>query len=399
MKITLLTNLYPPFVRGGADFLSHHLALELKQQGHEVSVVTSVPWRSVKRLRPQRQAEDGIRVYRFYPLNLYHYLSAARMPYALRLVWQFINLFNIFAAGTVIRVLRREQPDLVVSANLMGLSFLLPRALAKLGLQHLHVLHDVQLLHPSGLFLWGERRGGAASSMYQAATRWLFAPVGTVVSPSAWLMHEHTQRGFFKQAHQLVCPNPVPPAQATPQLKTTKPPLKLVYVGQLEAHKGIVWLLQALQGYPRQDFELHLYALGQKPKLALVRELAAHDNRIKLHDIVSQAEIDTAYAAAHLTLVPSLCYENSPLAIPVSFAAGTPVLAANIGGIPELIHEGETGWLFSPGDSADFLEKLTWCLDNPGRLLEAGLKGSRAFAGRTLEHYTRELLGLVGHRQ
>lgn len=394
MKIAILTNLYPPFVRGGADFLTHHLAQELARQGHQVSVVTSVPWRSVKKFAPELREEGGVRVYRFYPLNLYHYLSAARVPYPLRFVWQAVNLWNVPAARTVVRILRREQPDLVVSANLMGLSFLLPRAVAKLGLKHVHVLHDVQLLHPSGLFRWGQRPGGALSALYQSATRALFAPVGVVVSPSQWLLEEHERRGFFRPARGLVLPNPVPLAQAEPATKHGRAPFRLVYVGQLEEHKGIVWLLQALQGYGRQDFELHVYALGQKPKLALIRELVARDQRLKLHDIVSQAEIDAAYAGAHLTLVPSLCYENSPLAIPVSFAAGTPVLAARIGGIPELVHEGTTGWLFTPGDAADLLRQLTWCLDNPGAMLQAGLTASRAFADRTLEAYAKQLLAL-----
>jgi glycosyltransferase involved in cell wall biosynthesis len=57
-------------------------------------------------------------------------------------------------------------------------------------------------------------------------------------------------------------------------------------------------------------------------------------------------------AAADLTVIPSLWYENSPMVIYESLLAGTPVLGAEIGGIPELIDPGKTGYLFAPGDPA-----------------------------------------------
>lgn len=395
MKIALLTNLYPPYVRGGAEYLMHELVRELTRQGHRVVVVTSVPRRSLKRLTPEQRVEDGVTIYRFYPLNLYHYLTAERVPYPLRLVWQIINLFNWPAARTVMRILQREQPELVVSSNLMGLSFLLPRAVAKLGFKHVHVLHDVQLLHPSGLFRWDKGRGGLVAALYRSLTRRLFAPVGAVVSPSRWLLAEHTAHGFFRHSRQEVLRNPVLPTDVAPGLKTTKPPLQLLYVGQLEEHKGVLWLLATLDKLPRQDFALHIYALGQKPNVQQVKDLVSHDSRFVLHDLPSQREIDEAYGAAHLVLVPSLCYENSPIAIPRAFAAGTPVLATNLGGIPELVRVGETGWLHAPGDSRDLISKLNWCLDNPGSLLQAGLAASREFEDRTLERYAKELLALA----
>jgi len=394
MIVAILTNLYPPYVRGGAEYLTHQLGLELVRQGHQVCVVTGVPWKSVRKFSPELREEGGVKVYRFFPLNFYHYLQASHAPYPLRFLWQLVNLANVPVARSVATVLKHEQPDLVISANLMGLSFLLPRTIAKLGLKHIHVLHDVQLLHPSGLFRWGKRRGGLVAWCYRALTRWLFKSVTTVVSPSRWLMDEHVNKGFFPKANHVVLPNPAPQPLAIPGTKTTKLPLRLLYVGQLEEHKGILWLLATLDKLPRQDFILHIFALGQKPKLKLVRELALRDNRFVLHDLPSQEEIDQAYAASHLTIVPSLCYENSPIAIPTSFRAQTPVLAANLGGIPELIIEGETGWLFAPGDSRDLVTKLSWCFDHPGKLLEAGLKASRVFADRTLEHYAKMLVDM-----
>lgn len=416
MRVAVVTNLYPPFVRGGAEYLASQVVQELHRQGHQVVVVTSAPWRSLKSYKPQLREESGVRVWRFYPLNIYHYLNARFIPYPIRFIWQVINLWNWSAAHTVIKILHSEQPEVVVSFNLMGLSYLLPRALAKAGFKEIHTLHDVQLLHPSGLFLWSGSGKQAAvsrtgalraalvrrgkkwltipSRLYQLATRRLFRPVPVVVSPSQWLLDEHQKRRFFQQSKAVVLPNPVPPVTITPTTKTTQKPLKLAYVGQFEKHKGVLWLAEVMRSLPRHDFVLQLLPLGQKPRTKELKKILGNDVRFVIHDIVTQADIDHATEQSHLILVPSLCYENSPTAIVKALAAGTPVLASRLGGIPELVDEGVTGWLFTPGDNENFTARLNWCLDHPHELLQAGLQGSRAFAGRTLEQYVKQLIQL-----
>ncbi|KKS79536.1 MAG: Glycosyltransferase [Parcubacteria group bacterium GW2011_GWD1_42_9] len=394
MKILFLTNLYPPYVRGGAEYLGTQVVEELVRQGHQVAVVTSVPWRSVKKLKPELREEGGVEVYRFYPLNLYHYLTASKLLYPVRFLWQLINLWNPHTSHVIKKIVQQFKPELAISFNLMGLGFNVPRVLAVLKISHIHVLHDVQLLHPSGLFMWGESHRTLPMKIYQAITSWLFAPVKTVVSPSSWLLQEHIRAGLFTKAEQKVLPNPVPPFLALAHTKTTEAPLQLLFVGQFEIHKGVFWLVETIkQELKQRNFVLHLVALGQKPRVAELKALVAEDKRFVIHDIISQTEIDELYQSSHLSVIPSLCYENSPTAITKSLSAGTPVLAVNLGGIPELIIEDKTGWLYSPGDRADFAQKLSWCLKHPAELLQAGLIGSRVFADRTLEKYASDLVG------
>lgn len=61
---------------------------------------------------------------------------------------------------------------------------------------------------------------------------------------------------------------------------------------------------------------------------------------------------------ASFVLVPSEWYENNPLTIVEAYSAGKPVIGSNIGGIPELIEDGETGFLFEMGDSCDLEAKV-----------------------------------------
>lgn len=395
MKILLLTNLYPPFVRGGAEYVAAQVARELKRQGHEVVVVTSAPWKSIGHFRFEVRDEAGINVYRFFPPNLYHYLSASRLPKLVRSLWQIVNLFNFPAALIVRRICRLERPEAIVSFNLMGLSFVLPRCLRRLSIPLLHTLHDVQLLHPGGLFLFGREHLSWAMRLYQLCTRWLFAPVALVISPSRWLLEQHTRRGFFPSSRALVLPNPAPLPSVTPQTKTIAGPVKLLYLGQLEEHKGIWWLLDALKGFSRSDFVLTIVPIGASANLERLRGMIAGDERFVIHDLPTQAEIDTALDTSHLTVVPSLCYENAPTVITQSFLAGTPVLAPRLGGIPELVEDNETGWLYAPGNTPEFCERLNKLLHQPEKLLQAGLKASRRFSDRTLQVYAQKLVELL----
>lgn len=393
MKILFLTNLYPPYVRGGAEYLAMQVVTELARQGHKVAVVTAVPWRSVKSFKPELRQEGGVDVYRFYPLNFYHYLTASKLMYPVRFLWQLINLWNPHTSWVLKKIIREFKPDLAISFNLMGLGFNVPRLLFKYKLPHRHVLHDVQLLHPSGLFMWGKSHRRWAMRFYQIITSWLFKPVKEVYSPSAWLLQEHLHSGLFRFSRRLVLPNPVPPFLSPPTVKTTQYPLQLLYVGQFEIHKGVFWLVETIKNTlpPPSNFILHLVAVGQKPRVAELKHLVGDDQRFVIHDLLSQVEIDALYQSSHLTIVPSLCYENSPTSIIKSLSAGTPVLAVNLGGIPELVEEGKTGWLYAPADRADFMKKFNWCLKHPVELLRAGLTGSRIFVERTLEKYVLQL--------
>ena len=81
---------------------------------------------------------------------------------------------------------------------------------------------------------------------------------------------------------------------------------------------------------------------------------------VKLSGRVPFQEMRLLYANADLVVVPSVCYDNSPMVIYESLLCGTPVLGAGIGGIPELVRDGETGYLFPPGDAGALAEKVLW---------------------------------------
>ncbi|NQU83075.1 MAG: hypothetical protein HQ536_00005, partial [Parcubacteria group bacterium] len=73
-----------------------------------------------------------------------------------------------------------------------------------------------------------------------------------------------------------------------------------------------------------------------------------------------------------------------PTVILDSFAHSAPALASNIGGIGELVSE---KFLFESNDSADFLEKINWCLVYKDKIIEEGVRGREFVEKLTIEDY------------
>ena len=138
------------------------------------------------------------------------------------------------------------------------------------------------------------------------------------------------------------------------------------YVGRLdEPVKGVAVLLMAMA---------RLHTLGGGPRLAVVGEgrsgagLRGALNRLGLEGQVSflglRHDIPRLMRAMDVLALPSL-QEGSPNVILEGMAAGVVVLATDVGGIPELIRHGETGWLVPPGDPDAMATGIRFLLDNP----------------------------------
>jgi glycosyltransferase involved in cell wall biosynthesis len=71
-------------------------------------------------------------------------------------------------------------------------------------------------------------------------------------------------------------------------------------------------------------------------------------------------------------VLPSACYENSPLAVLEAFASGLPVIASRIGALAEIVEDGVTGLLFEPGSPDALREKMSWALAHPEAMRAMG---------------------------
>lgn len=396
MKIGIITNLYPPHARGGAENVIFRTVAQLTAMGHDVFVITGQPRKLGFGVTLDRSTTE--RIYRFFPPNLYFTLDDYKNPWPVRLLWHIIDAFSPFPGEVVGRILEDEMPDVVITHNLKGLGFSIPKAIQERGIPHMHVLHDLQLVLPSGLLIAGKEKMMTYAkpfyAVYRAVCRAKFGMPDMVISPSQYIIDEYTRHGFFKGLPFILQRNPTPNFRPVIRRERNAGPLKLLFVGQLGAHKGVSFLLDA---FKKLTVDARLMIAGDGPMADVVRKAAEADSRITPLGYMVPDEMMKVYGVVDAIVVPSLCYENSPTVIYEALNAGIPVLAARIGGVGELIREGETGYLFSPGVTLDFV-RVVEELDRRKEEFAKNTEAIRAtVAPFALEKYCDQLIELAHH--
>ncbi|MBU1126376.1 glycosyltransferase [Patescibacteria group bacterium] len=357
MKIGIVTNLYPPYVRGGAEHVVVRTVEALTEMEQEVFVVSTQP-RNVAGFGLSIDERTMERIYRFFPMNLYYILRDHYYPWIIRFFWHSIDTFLFNGAWMLNRIMAREEPDIMITHNLKGMGFAIPRVIAKKKIPHVHVVHDLQLIYPSGLIFFGKEKLSLVIRpfywLYQIICKYKFGSPDVVIFPSTYLKNEYISRGFFPRSDVIVMPNPAPRFTDVSRTEHNDNKLRLLFVGQLEHHKGIDFLLEAIKDQP----DIQLIIAGEGTLIKKVKKYADENDRIVYLGYIAVDQLVNCFALSDALIVPSLCYENSPTVIYESFKAGVPVLASDIGGVGELVENGKNGFLFTPGDKADLLRVI-----------------------------------------
>jgi len=395
MKICIINNLYPPYARGGAEQVVKRTVDGLLQVGHEVVLITSTPEGGWK------ETDDKLKIYRIKPKNIFFYTQAHERNVFMRLLWHFFDIFHFGSARYIERILKEEKPDVVHTHNLMGIGFLIPRVIRKLKIHHVHTVHDVQLVEPSGIILktkeksW--RYNGLPTKIYTWIMKKLFASPEVVISPSQFLLDFYNERGFFEGSHKILVRNPLTLDFGKEKLETrnlklgnTNNELNFLYLGQIEKHKGVFLLVDAFRHI--QNAKLHI--VGGGSQLDDLKNQA--DDNVQFYGRVDREKLPELFQKMDVTVVPSLCYENSPTVIFESLYFGVPVLASRIEGVVELIREGENGFTFEAGNAESLQEKLQWCVKNRDGITNMSTKIPTQ--DRPEGEYVEKLLNLYSSR-
>lgn len=385
MKIVIISNLYKPYTRGGAEKVVERTAHAFRDAGHEVVLVSTKPFKNISSLQLEEGEIDGMKIYRFFPANLYHVLNDYKYNPVLRFAWHTYDIISDHAFGKIRKVLRLERPDLIITHNLKGIGYTSALASRRYVLKNpsvkwVHTLHDIQLIHPSGLLLSGSEKSIwrflGIRKAYESINKWLFDNPTMVVSPSRWLLDFHVNRGFFKNSIQQVILNPYASKAVE---KSAGKRSELLFLGQLEKHKGIEWLIEQID--KRDDVRLHIAGTGSLEE-SIKKRIDGNDSFV-FHGYVDGDNLDALMRSVGCVVIVSLTYENSPSVIVEAFAYGLPVLCVSHGGAHESIQRGVNGEIFDILNDSTFHEALSRILENT-YTVDSNIQ--------TGEHYTKHLL-------
>ena len=138
-----------------------------------------------------------------------------------------------------------------------------------------------------------------------------------------------------------------------------------LFVGRLAPEKGTETMLAA---WDRLGTRIPLKIVGDGPLRDRVVEAAARQSNVEWLGHRPVEDVHALMGKADMLVFPSQWYETFGRVAAEAFAAGTPVIAANIGAVAELVEHGRTGLKFRPGDPEDLVTQVEWALSHSAEL-------------------------------
>jgi phosphatidylinositol alpha 1,6-mannosyltransferase len=364
MRIMIVTDQYPPLV-GGVPTVTHGLAVDFADRGHQVWVVApSYGTRDVRRI------EHKVRVYRFSSFAWPTY-EGLRIPFL-----PFVPLRNL---------LKKADPDIIHihSPVVLGnIAQILAGGLHKPVIATNHYLPiNVSRSLIADPLISKHFSNITYSYLVHFCNRceYVTAPTSTALN----LLYEHGLR-----APAQVISNGIDLKKFTPGkrdeslLQRYNLPVGLplaLHVNRLHYEKRVDVLLDAAA---KMSGNGHIAIVGSGPAEAELRAQAAQlqlDDRVTFLGYVRDTDLLGLRRLSDVFVIPSEADLQS-LATMEAMACGLPVIAANAYALPELVHHGENGFLFQPGNSAELAGYLDLLLGDPGQRARMGAKSLEIIA-------------------
>jgi glycosyltransferase involved in cell wall biosynthesis len=318
----------------------------------------------------------------------------------------FSGVYSPASRGEIRRLLQEHVPDVVHVHNLYP--WISPSILLechRVGVPIVMTVHNYRLVCPNGLHLpkgryevcekccggreyWCVLRDceknffkslGYALRTYTARR---FGFIKRNVAVFACLT-EFQRRRLLAEGYPAerlrVVPNMCPTQAQTPPARDEKGEF-VAYAGRISPEKGIELLLSAAARLKSIPFHL---AGDYDAVPALVRKAPANMSFLGRLDRPRLADF---YNRSRLLVLSSTWFEGFPMVLVEAMVHAKPLIAPRIGGIPEIVDEGRTGLLFTPGDAGELTEKIRYLWDHP----ELGWQMGHAGREKALREYSSE---------
>lgn len=365
MKV-LLIDVYN-YNKGGAETVCFNTGKLLEEHGHQVIYFT-LKW----------EANNTSPYSKYFPESK----ETRKGPF--KQVKNMVNYFYHFeAAKKMEQLIKNERPDIAHIHLMWGQ--ITPSIFPVLKKNHIPItltVHDYRMVCPAYLFRDGHGKicesckgknfyncfthtcckGSKLFSAVMAAEMyfrdWFFNPAKFIdgfmyVSNFSRDKHEQYMPALKKKTNITLYNFSCEIAESP---KTVSENKYYLFYGRLSDEKGVATLLRAFRDIP----QCHLKIVGTGPKEQELKDFvqSVSMQNIEFLGFKRGQELKDLVKNAYFVIVPSECYENNPMSIIESYSYGTPIIGSRIGGIPEIVVEGKTGYQFVCGDSVDLQRKV-----------------------------------------
>jgi len=160
-----------------------------------------------------------------------------------------------------------------------------------------------------------------------------------------------------------------------------------LYLGRLVREKGTSTLVDAF-GKVNSSAQLKIVGTGPLDDELKHQVKNNYISNIELLGYKTGNDLEDLIRNAKVIIVPSEWYENNPMSVIEAYAYGKPVIASNIGGLPEIVENGKTGFLFEPGNTASLSEVIDKVLHISDVEYDSFSQNARQFAE---DHFSEEI--------
>jgi glycosyltransferase involved in cell wall biosynthesis len=375
MKILLINNFH--YYRGGSERVYFNTANVLKENGHEVVFFSMKDENTINCEQSQYFCERKICANGSTFNKIFYF-------------WDYF--YNKRVAKNLNSLLLHIKPD-IAHVHLIwgGLTASILSVLRKHGVPIVHTVHDYRLICPAYLYLDGKGRICESCKTNKYFMCWLkkcsknsfiqsmlmclemyfrnivFKPskmFDAFIFPSDFVKKKHFE--YFpdlKKKRCVVLPN----MTALRSGVSVEKEGYILYYGRLSPEKGIPTLLKTVKKISDINPGIKLIVIGEGKQETELKEYAINN---KMENVFFMGfkygkELNEFVRKARFVIIPSEWYENNPMSIIESYSLGTPVIGSDIGGIPEIVKDKETGYLFEPYNAEDLYQKIQMGLSLP----------------------------------
>jgi glycosyltransferase involved in cell wall biosynthesis len=365
MKVIIITNVYLPQI-GGVEFVVYHLSRTLKAENCEVSIITSHSQPNL----PPLEITDGIKVYRTY-LGIFGNSARSSVYFVLSFLPSIIRL---------VKIIKIEKPDII------NFHFSDSAALYVLLLKRIFSLPVVVSVHGNDIQKFPEE-----SLIYRRLTTALLKKADFVTACSKSLLKDAIRLEPSVKGKSNPIGNGIDLSEFDLKdiYKSDKP--YIFSFGRLEHKKGFDVLINSFKIISKEFPNYDLIIAGDGAKKNELQNLIDNlglDKKVKLTGALSRKEILKLLNGCEIFICPSRI-EPFGIVNLEAMAAGKPVIASRVDGVPEVIEDGVNGILVEPENVNQLAETIANLLN------DEALKSKLSITGRKIveSRYGWEVVG------
>ena len=406
MKILQVVHGFPPLNRGGTEVHAYEIANKLKTK-YPVSVAYPLFDPSRRGYSLRKTDLEGLSIIQL----------IKKRPSSFKVINYVANIWLTYKDERIKKlfetVLDQLKPDLVHFQHLFNLSVDIICSAKKRGIPTVLTLHDywflchrIHLLKNDGSTCEGPEKGEVPClhcyfdvlleklqdrwkpfhhrllrAPFEKGLEWYFLPsfrdriqlmmeapklVDVVISPSQFLRKKFGEYGV--EADSIIhITHGINPSRFLGLKKCNSKNVRFGYVGAIVPHKGVHILLEAYCCVQNPKTELKIFG-DYGTDISYYESLRKNFGHSNVQFMGRYDDVRVPFSQIDVLIVPSICYENCPLAIQEAFMAKVPVIASRIGPLPEFVMDGQNGFLFDLNNGQDLASKLRAIIEDPGLL-------------------------------